>query len=56
MWPLTIDFEQEFGWNFIIHPTKYQVLAKLPQARITNIQFVLPLTTYDMKSEPLSAI
>jgi hypothetical protein len=26
MWPLTIDFEEEFGWNFIIHPTKYQVL------------------------------
>lgn len=24
MWPLFVDFEKEFGWTFIIHPTTYE--------------------------------
>jgi len=24
LWPITIDFERELGWKWIIHPPKYE--------------------------------
>ena len=24
LWPITIDFEREFGWKWIIHPPQYE--------------------------------
>ena len=43
LWPFTVDFEKEYGWTFIIHPSKYEANFC---AGDCSLGVIMPTNTY----------